>query len=116
MDDSAKLFDRDAALESADEADFMDDDDEALTDVLSSIRSSIKAKAPTAPEKTSTPIEEDASLDVRRGPDSDAAREHYMRRRRRFLIEQKRRKRREKLQTDSSHRLARFHSTVARSR
>lgn len=116
MDDSAKLFDSDAALESADEADFMDDDDEALTDVLSSIRSSLKANAPTAPEKTPTPIEEDASRDVRRGPDSDAAREHYMRRRRRFLIEQKRRKRREKLHSDSSHRLARFHSTVARSR
>ncbi len=115
IDDSTKLFDRDAALESADESDFMDDDGEVLTHVFSSIRSSLKVNAPITPEKTPTPSA-DASRDVRRGRDSDAAREHYMRRRRRFLIEQKRRKLREKLQTDSAHRLARFHSAAARSR
>ena len=107
-------------LESADENDFMDDDDDenaALRDVLDIVTRSTAERIAEPIERARATTSRARAASARQSDDSasTASREHYNRRHQRHLREQSKRRRREALQTSSTARFAAFRSNVARS-
>ena len=106
-------------LESADEDDFMDDDDDenaALRDVFDSVTCSTAERIAESTERARATSSRAPAASARQSDSaSTASREHYNRRHKRHIREQSKRRRREALQTSSTARFAAFRSNAARS-